>query len=94
MMTFDVLLSRFTTLTGAEVERWIVEGHIRPDAAPHGPLFREVDVERLRLILELRDAFEVNEAALPVVLSLLDQVYALRREVLRLQGGGSADPAA
>ena len=36
---------------------------------------------RVRLILELRDEFDVNEAALPVVLGLLDQLYDLRRRL-------------
>jgi chaperone modulatory protein CbpM len=35
----------------------------------------------VRLIRELRDELAVNEEALPVVLSLLDQLYALRRRV-------------
>ena len=35
----------------------------------------------MRLILELREDMAVNEEALPVVLSLLDQLYELRRRL-------------
>jgi chaperone modulatory protein CbpM len=41
-------------------------------------------VARARLIVELRDTAEVNDAAMPVVLSLLDQLYDLRRQLRRL----------
>ena len=39
---------------------------------------------RVRLIQELRDDMQVNEEALPVVLSLLDQLYDLRRRLREL----------
>jgi len=35
----------------------------------------------VRLIQDLRDRLEINEAALPVVLMLLDQLYDLRRRM-------------
>jgi chaperone modulatory protein CbpM len=38
----------------------------------------------VRLILELRDLMQVNEEALPVVLSLLYQIYELRRRMRAL----------
>ena len=43
-----------------------------------------MDIARLRLILELRDEMEVGETAMPVVLSLLDQLHASRRHMRRL----------
>lgn len=92
MMTLDMVCTRFTALTPELLLRWIEDGHVRPDAAAGALLFREIDVERVRLILELRDELEVNEAALPVVLSLLDQVYALRRR-LRAAGIAPDEPA-
>ena len=57
---------------------------MRPDAEAEALVFHEIDVERVRLILELRDRLAVDETALPVVLSLLDQVYALRRRLREL----------
>jgi len=91
MITIDMLCTRFTALTQDDVLRWIGEGHVRPDAESGALVFCEIDVERVRLILELRDVLEVNEAALPVVLLLLDQLYALRRRLL--QAGLALDEA-
>jgi chaperone modulatory protein CbpM len=85
MITIDILCARFPALSQDDLWHWIGEGHIRPDRVAGEPEFAEIDVERVRLILELRDRLEVNEAALPVVLSLLDQLYELRRR-LRAMG--------
>ena len=87
MITLDTLCLRFAALTAEDLLHWIAEGHVHPDTDSGTLTFRAIDVERVRLILELRDVLEVNEAALPVVLSLLDQLYALRR---RLREAGLA----
>ena len=47
-------------------------------------MFEEVDVARVRLIVELRDALAVEEESIPVVLDLLDQLHATRGELGRL----------
>ncbi|UPY37340.1 chaperone modulator CbpM [Sediminicoccus sp. KRV36] len=85
MITLDILCARFSTLRLEDLQGWIAEGHVRPDRAAGDLVFTELDVERVRLILELRDEMAVNEEALPVVLSLLDQLYELRRR-LRAMG--------
>ncbi len=81
MITLDLLCARFTRLRLEDLEGWIAEGHVRPERAAGALVFTEIDVERVRLILELREEMAVNEEALPVVLSLLDQLYALRRRL-------------
>ena len=90
MITLDILCARFTTLRREDLQRWIGDGLVRPhfespERQADDILFEEIDVERVRLILDLRDAMAVNEEALPVVLSLLDQLYELRRR-LRAMG--------
>jgi chaperone modulatory protein CbpM len=85
MITLDVLCARYTTLREDDLRRWIGEGHVRAERRGGELVFEEIDAERIRLILELRDVMQVNEEALPIILSLLDQLYALRR---RLSGLG------
>jgi chaperone modulatory protein CbpM len=49
--------------------------------------FLEIDVARVRLIHDLRRSMGIGEETMPLVLSLLDQVYALRgtlRDLLRV----------
>jgi chaperone modulatory protein CbpM len=84
MITLDILCARFTSLNPDDLRRWIAEGHVRTDRAADNLVFTEIDVERVRLILELRDLMQVNDEALPIVLSLLDQIYELRRRMRAL----------
>lgn len=84
MITFDILCARLTTLNPDDLRRWIAEGHVRTDRAADELVFTEIDVERVRLIIELRDVMQVNEEAIPIVLSLLDQIYELRRKMRAL----------
>jgi chaperone modulatory protein CbpM len=84
MITLDILCARFAALDPEALRRWIAEGHVRPDRAGDDLVFTEIDVARVRLILDLRDVMRVNEEALPVVLSLLDEMYALRRRMRAL----------
>lgn len=86
MIGFEVLLTAVPKLPRGDLERWIANAWVKPDGPSGNYQFRDIDVARVRLILELRDELEVNEAALPVVLLLLDQLYDLRRR-LRDQGG-------
>ena len=48
---------------------------------------------RVRLIRELRHDLEIEEETLPVVLSLLDQLYANRRRLRALSEAVAAEPA-
>jgi chaperone modulatory protein CbpM len=81
MITIEVLITQISGIGRQDVERWISHGWVRPDGAPGHYMFQEIDVARVRLIQELHGEMQVNEDALPVVLSLLDQVYALRRRM-------------
>jgi chaperone modulatory protein CbpM len=85
-INIEFVIAQFNGLQRSDLERWISNDWVRPDGDQGRYLFHEIDIARVRLIHELRDDLHVNEEALPVVLSLLDQLYALRR---RLHGIGS-----
>ena len=73
-----------------ELIRWVEQRWVLPDSAEESAgeaaySFDEVDLARLQLIAELRRDFDVNEEAMPLILQLLDQVYALRRALAELQ---------
>jgi chaperone modulatory protein CbpM len=84
MIGIEVLITQFSGLDRADLERWIARAWVRPEGDPGHYVFREIDVARVRLIRELRDDLQVNEEALPVVLSLLDQLYDQRRRMREL----------
>ena len=83
MITIETLCIRLGS-SPAEVEDWIARAWVRPEGPPGHYLFHPIDEARARLILELRDEFYVGDEGLPVVLSLLDQLYAARRHMRRV----------
>ncbi|WP_041793933.1 chaperone modulator CbpM [Pararhodospirillum photometricum] len=85
MISLDVLIIQLSGLTQEDLKRWIDNEWVRPDEEDGTYVFRDIDVARVRLIRELRDEMLVNEDALPIVLSLLDQLYDLRRRLRDLR---------
>ncbi len=84
MITLDDALRLVTGLEEQALRRWIAREWVRPAEHDGQPAFREADVARIRLIVSLRDEMEVGETAVPVVLSLLDQLHEQRRHLRRL----------
>ena len=54
-------------------EKWIV-----PFDKVHNQ-FDEEDIARMRLILDLKNQFGVNDEAIPIILHLIDQLHIYRR---------------
>ncbi len=77
MMTFDEAIARYA-ISGQELTAWIEQKWVRPLHDGDVWTFDDSDVARLELICDLRRDLDINEEALPVVLSLLDQLYAAR----------------
>jgi chaperone modulatory protein CbpM len=84
MITTERLFIEIENLAPEDLNRWIAELLLRPQTVNGTLVFQDIDVARLRLILLLRDEFEITEPALPTILSLLDQLYDLRRQLRRL----------
>ena len=84
MIGFDEVLIRYRGLERRELLRWVEERWVLPEQRAETWVFHEVDVARVELIIEIRRDFAVDDEAMPLVLSLLDQVYSLRRQMRRL----------
>lgn len=81
MKRLDEVLGELPTVARTEVLAWIEAEWVRPDADDTGPKFRPVDVARLRLIRELHQDLDIGSEAIPIVLSLMDEMYTLRRRL-------------
>lgn len=79
MIAIDLLIAESPGLRRQDLEAWLSNRWVRADGPPSRPMFHDIDVARIRLIRELRDDMAVNDEALPIILSLLDQLYDLRR---------------
>jgi chaperone modulatory protein CbpM len=77
MLTVDAVAAQLS-LEREEIVLWIEREWVRPKRDTGEPLFDATDLARARLIHELAHELSIDADAMPVILSLLDQVYALR----------------
>jgi chaperone modulatory protein CbpM len=92
MRTMSELLAEIGTVEEVEVQAWIAEAWVHPEGSGAELRFTETDVARVRLIRELRHDLAIEEETLPVVLDLLDQLYAARRRLRALSKAMAALP--
>jgi len=100
-MRIASVVALFADLPEAELTSWVARGWVQPDASgpdagegggEAGWEFQAIDVARVQLIHDLRRSMEVGEETMPLVLSLLDQVYALRGTLRDVLGALEAQP--
>lgn len=75
-----------------ELRLWVEMGWVRPASSEAGPVFDDLDVARIRLVCDLRKDMSLPDDTVPVVLSLLDQIHGLRRELRGLAGAVDTQP--
>jgi chaperone modulatory protein CbpM len=83
-LTLTAVCASIPGLTEETLQVFLREDWIRPVRSQGEPAFSDADIARIRLILDLRATLEVEEETLPIVLSLLDQLYATRRQLRRV----------
>jgi chaperone modulatory protein CbpM len=93
MTNFDTVLRMIEGVRAAELRRWIEEGWVRPESTRGVYVFHEIDIARVRLIQDLRRDLAIDREAVPVVLNLLDQLYAMRRRLKQIDQAIAAQPA-
>ncbi len=82
-------------VTAQDLTVWVERHWVRPQHEGGALLFSEADVARVEMICDLREDLALDDEAMPVVLSLLDSVYALRRRLRVLAGAiGQLPPEA
>ncbi len=81
MMRFTAVVALFPDLRETELHSWVERGWVRPRPGGEEWEFQDIDIARVRLIRDLRHELAVQEETMPLVLSLLDQVYALRGQI-------------
>ena len=92
MISFDEALIAFNPLEADELKAWIEQRWVLPAHGSDGYQFSEVDMARLHLVHDIRYTFEVELESVSLVLSLVDQVYATRRQMHRLAEAVATQP--
>ncbi len=84
MKQIEDIVGAIAELQRTDLEAWIREELIAPQQDAGTLFFSEMDCARVRLICTLRYELEIDADTLPVVLSLLDQLYDTRQRLLSL----------
>ncbi|CAM3222665.1 chaperone modulatory protein CbpM [Paracoccus aminovorans] len=85
-------LARVEDLTPEQLHRYIRAGVVVPVQSEHGPLFRELDLARLSLVVDLAEGYHLDEEALALVLSLVDQLHGLRGDMRAMLDAVAREP--
>ncbi|MEQ9491326.1 MAG: chaperone modulator CbpM [Alphaproteobacteria bacterium] len=85
MIKEEDVLARIEGLSNSRLRICIEQSWVVPAQTEIGPVFDELDVARLRLIVELIDDLAVNEEAVPIILSLIDTGHGLNRKLRLLE---------
>ncbi len=88
----DQVIDQITTLTADRLSHFEQLRIISPVQTPKGPRYYTVDVRRLTLLCELTDDFEVNEDALVIIMSLLDQLHGTQSKLEQILKAIAQEP--
>ena len=93
MRTLSEVVLTVERIDRVELARWVELGWVAPIGRERGePAFSDLDVARVCMICDLVHDLAVEEETVPLVLSLLDQVYALRRQLGALTAAVQRQP--
>jgi chaperone modulatory protein CbpM len=90
MKSVEEIVAQINALQRSDLDVWISEELISPQDDDGALVFSEMECARIRLICTLHYELEIEAETLPVVLSLVDQLYQTRRHLLRLTAAVAA----
>ena len=77
-------VATISALRRSDLEAWIREELVVPRHEARTPLFTTMECARVKFICTLHYELEIDLETLPVVLSLVDQLYDTRQRLLSL----------
>ncbi|MCZ4354563.1 chaperone modulator CbpM [Planktotalea arctica] len=77
----DEVVITVTRLTRVQLVRFIEGDFIKPQRHTDGYVFRPIDIARLELLCDLSQDLDLDETALGIVISLIDQLHAARQDL-------------
>lgn len=95
-LTEEEILAAIPSLTRIRLAGFIETQIILPlsedsfSGAP--PVFRQIDLARLRLLCELANDLDFDEVGLGIIITLIDQLHATRTELLAIMHALQSEP--
>jgi chaperone modulatory protein CbpM len=75
------VVSTVARLTRKQLIAFVEAEIIVPLHSDTGPVYRHFDIARIELLCELSDQFDLQDDALGMVISLVDQLHGVRAEL-------------
>jgi len=86
------VVTTVTRLTRSQLFRFVEAEFVRPERDGDGFVFTRVDIARLELLCDLSQDLELDDTALDVILSLIDQLHAAKQEIEAMRRAIAALP--
>lgn len=77
----EEVVTRITRLTHAQLVSYVEAQIVKPMRSEQGPVYGQMELVRLELLCDLSEQFELDEDALGLVISLIDQLHGVRAEL-------------
>jgi chaperone modulatory protein CbpM len=77
----DDVITTVTRLTRSRLVRLMEFDLVKPQREERGYVFRRIDIARLELLCDLSEDLDLDEAAMGIVISLIDQLHAARQDI-------------
>ena len=90
MMRVEDIVEQIEALQRSDLDLWISEEFVAPQEDAGVVVFSEMEYARIRLISTLRYELEIEADTLPVILSLVDQLYQTRQNLLKMAAAVAA----
>jgi chaperone modulatory protein CbpM len=89
----EQVIESVTTLPAERLSHFERLRIVTPVTTSEGPRYQSLDVRRIALLCELTDDFEVNEDALVIIMSLLDQLHGVHFRLEQVVRAIDAEPS-
>ena len=90
--TVQETLTAVAELTPDQLDRYIRAGVVQPVSTTEGPVFRELDIARLSLLVDLSEGYALDDEGLALVMSLLDQLNGVRADMRAILDAVAQEP--
>ncbi len=77
----DYVITTVTRLTRSQLVRFVEFDLVKPQREDSGFVYRQIDIARLELLCDLSQDLDLDETALGIVISLIDQLHAARQDI-------------
>ena len=77
----DEVIAIISRLTRNRLVRFVEVDLVRPQRIDSATVYRRIDIARIELLCDLSDELDLDEVALGIVISLIDQLHAARHDL-------------